>query len=168
MTTTPPPGQTQVRCSRSKGPSSLHEVLPSSSHPHIPASQQLRLQGPLRAPAYCVRLLTMNDCELFKSILLAVPGCRTLAANLLARLWNKSDDIQKAETFGAAKKAARKLSKSLLNDQSKAYLFFLNTQYYNHRQTEIIYLDDIINESTTTTTLKWCTIEFLHLLHKPN
>ena len=47
---------------------------------------------------------------------LPIPGCRTLAANLLARLWNKSDDIQIAETFGAAKKAARKLSKSLLND----------------------------------------------------
>ena len=45
-----------------------------------------------------------------------VPGCRTLAANLLARLWNESPDIQKAETLGAAKKAARNLSKSLVND----------------------------------------------------
>ena len=43
-----------------------------------------------------------------------VPGCKTLAANLLARLWNKSHEIQNAETLGAAKKAARKLSKSLL------------------------------------------------------
>ena len=47
---------------------------------------------------------------------LPVPGCRTLAANLLARLWNASPDIQSAVTFGAAKKAARKLSKSLVND----------------------------------------------------
>ena len=45
-----------------------------------------------------------------------VPGCRTLAANLLARLWNESPDIQIAETLGAAKKAAKKLSKSLFNN----------------------------------------------------
>ena len=45
---------------------------------------------------------------------LPVPGCLTLAANLLARLWNESPDIQNAETLGAAKKAARNLSKSLL------------------------------------------------------
>ena len=43
-----------------------------------------------------------------------VPGCKTLAANLLARLWNESQEIKNAETLGAAKKAARKLSKSLL------------------------------------------------------
>ena len=34
----------------------------------------------------------------------------------LFAFWNKSDDIQKAETLGGAKKAARKLSKSSFND----------------------------------------------------
>jgi len=45
---------------------------------------------------------------------LPVPGCMTIAANLLARLWNASPDLQKAETLGAAKQAARKLSKCLI------------------------------------------------------
>ena len=53
---------------------------------------------------------SINSC----SAKLPVPGCMTLAANLLARLWNESPEIQNAETLGAAKKAARKLSKSLL------------------------------------------------------
>ena len=55
---------------------------------------------------------SVNSCKAN----LPVPGCRTLAANLLARLWNKSPEIQNAETLGAAKKAASKLSKSLVND----------------------------------------------------
>ena len=57
MTTTLPPGQTQVRCSCSKGFSSLHEGLPSSSHPQIPPSQQLGLQPPPRTPGSLALLL---------------------------------------------------------------------------------------------------------------
>ena len=53
---------------------------------------------------------SINSCN----AKLPVPGCMTLAANLFARLWNESPDIQNAETLGAAKKAARNLSKSLL------------------------------------------------------
>ena len=43
-----------------------------------------------------------------------VPGHGTLAANLLARSWNESTDIQNATTLSAAKTAARKWSKSLV------------------------------------------------------
>ena len=55
---------------------------------------------------------SINSC----SAKLPVPGCMSLAANLLARLWNKSPEIQNAETLGAAKRAAKKLSQSLLKN----------------------------------------------------
>ena len=42
-----------------------------------------------------------------------VPGYGTLAANLLARAWNQSPELQSASTLGAAKTAARKWAKSI-------------------------------------------------------
>ena len=45
---------------------------------------------------------------------LPAPGYGTLAANLLARVWNESPDLQNSKTPAAAKKAARKFSKSLV------------------------------------------------------
>lgn len=44
---------------------------------------------------------------------LPAPGCRTLAANLLARVWNESADLRSAKTLWAAKKAAKLFSQSL-------------------------------------------------------
>ena len=48
--------------------------------------------------------------------ILPAPGCRILAANLLARVWNESADLRNSKTLGAAKMAARKFSKSLVID----------------------------------------------------
>ena len=42
-----------------------------------------------------------------------VPGFSTLAANLLAKSWNKAYELQKASNLCAAKTAARKWAKSL-------------------------------------------------------
>ena len=47
---------------------------------------------------------------------LPAPGCRTSAANLLARVWNESTDLRNAQTLGAAKLAARKFSKCLVKN----------------------------------------------------
>ena len=47
---------------------------------------------------------------------LPAPGCRTSAANLLARVWNESSDLRNAQTLGAAKLAARKFSKCLVKN----------------------------------------------------
>ena len=44
---------------------------------------------------------------------LPAPGCRTLAANLLARVWNESPDLRSAKTLWAAKKAGKKFSQPL-------------------------------------------------------
>ena len=44
---------------------------------------------------------------------LPVPGCRILAANLMAKAWNETSLLQNASSLGAAKAAARKLAKSL-------------------------------------------------------
>ena len=51
-----------------------------------------------------------NSCQ----AILPVPGCKILAANLLARVWNESADLRNAKTLGAAKMAARKFSQSLV------------------------------------------------------
>ena len=45
---------------------------------------------------------------------LPAPGNDNLSANLLARAWNESTELQNAKTLGAAKKVAQKWSKSLL------------------------------------------------------
>ena len=42
-----------------------------------------------------------------------VPGCRNLAANLMARAWNETSQVQNASSLGAAKIAARKWAKSI-------------------------------------------------------
>ena len=42
-----------------------------------------------------------------------VPGCSTLAANLLAKTWNQSCELQNASNLCAAKSAARKWAQSL-------------------------------------------------------
>ena len=47
---------------------------------------------------------------------LPAQGCRTIAANLLARAWNKSTDLQNAKTLWAAKLAAKNFSKCLVKD----------------------------------------------------
>ena len=44
--------------------------------------------------------------------IIPVPGCKTLAANLLARVWNDSSDLRNVTTLGAAKIDARIFSKS--------------------------------------------------------
>ena len=44
---------------------------------------------------------------------LPVPGCGTLAANLLARAWNDNLELRHATTLGAAKAAAKKWARSL-------------------------------------------------------
>ena len=43
-----------------------------------------------------------------------VPGNNTLAANLMARAWNSSTELQNVTTIGAAKSVARKWAKNLV------------------------------------------------------
>ena len=43
-----------------------------------------------------------------------VPGNNTLAANLMARAWNSSSELQTATTIGAARSVARKWAQNLL------------------------------------------------------
>ena len=69
-------------------------------------------QKKLTDPSEYIVTRSKYDCKAE----LPVPGYRTLAANLLARIWNKSTDIQNAKTLGEAKKAPRKLSQSLVKE----------------------------------------------------
>jgi hypothetical protein len=43
-----------------------------------------------------------------------VPGNQTLAANLMARAWNSSTELQTVTTIGAAKTVARKWASNVL------------------------------------------------------
>ena len=43
-----------------------------------------------------------------------VPGNNTLAANLMARAWNSSSELQTATTIGAARTVAQKWARNLL------------------------------------------------------
>ena len=43
-----------------------------------------------------------------------VPGNNTLAANLMARAWNSSTELQNVTTIGAAKSVARKWAQNLV------------------------------------------------------
>ena len=43
-----------------------------------------------------------------------VPGNNTLAANLMARAWNSSSELQTATTVGAARTIAQKWARNLL------------------------------------------------------
>jgi len=43
-----------------------------------------------------------------------VPGNNTLAANLMARTWNSSSELQAVTTIGAARSVARKWAQNLL------------------------------------------------------
>ena len=43
-----------------------------------------------------------------------VPANNTLAANLMARAWNSSTELQNVTTIGAAKSVARKWAQDLL------------------------------------------------------
>ena len=45
----------------------------------------------------------------------AVPGIHTLAANLMARIWNAANDLQDVATLGVAKPVARKWARNLLD-----------------------------------------------------
>ena len=45
----------------------------------------------------------------------AVPGIHTLAANLMARIWNAANDLQNVATLGVAKPVARKWARNLLD-----------------------------------------------------
>jgi hypothetical protein len=44
----------------------------------------------------------------------AFPGIHTLAANLMARIWNAANDLQNVATLGVAKPVARKWAPNLL------------------------------------------------------
>ena len=60
-------------------------------------------------------IITRSDKSVNAKI--PAPGYGTLAANLLAKVWNESPDLQNSKTPAAvAKKAARKFSKSLVID----------------------------------------------------
>ena len=43
-----------------------------------------------------------------------VPGNKTLAANLMARAWNSSTELQTVTTLGAARTVAQKWARNLL------------------------------------------------------
>ena len=43
-----------------------------------------------------------------------VPGNKTLAANLMARAWNSSSELQSATTIGTARSVAQKWAQNLL------------------------------------------------------
>jgi hypothetical protein len=58
-------------------------------------------------PNMTTRSVTCNSAKV------PVPGSNTLAANLLARSWNKAKCLQNATTIGAAKSAARRWARSL-------------------------------------------------------
>ena len=45
----------------------------------------------------------------------AFPGIHTLAANLMARIWNAANDLQNVATLGVAKPVARKWARNLLD-----------------------------------------------------
>ena len=45
----------------------------------------------------------------------AIPGIHTLAANLMARIWNAANDLQNVATLGVAKPVARKWARNLLD-----------------------------------------------------
>ena len=44
-----------------------------------------------------------------------VPGNNTLVANLMARAWNSSSELQTVNTIGAARSVARKWAQNLLS-----------------------------------------------------
>ena len=50
----------------------------------------------------------------FYSKLNSVPGNKTLAANLMARAWNSSIELQTVTTIGAARTVAQKWARNLL------------------------------------------------------
>ena len=54
-----------------------------------------------------------NQLNFWPGDLNSVPGCKNLAANLLAKAWNSAPQVRSAHTIGAAKIAARKWAKSL-------------------------------------------------------
>ena len=45
----------------------------------------------------------------------AFPGIHTLAANIMARIWNAANDLQNVATLGVAKPVARKWARNLLD-----------------------------------------------------
>ena len=45
----------------------------------------------------------------------AFPGIHTLAANLMARIWNAANDLQNVATLEVAKPVARKWARNLLD-----------------------------------------------------
>ena len=69
----------------------------------------LLFPGELEYPAQnmSTRSVTNNSAKL------PVPGCTTLAANLLARAWNEAPSLKISSTLGAAKLTARKWARSL-------------------------------------------------------